>query len=106
MHFSFLPLLYSANLLHPLTVIGPIANYIFLRFVGGDKENESNQEQRYQEEDKEKYQQLQEWKVEKNSFWPRVEETMNPWTWAIVGAGVGGAACEWALRSYFLPRGL
>ena len=105
-HCSFLPLLYSASLLHPLTIAGPLANYIFLRFIGGDKENETNQEARYKTDNKTKYEQLQEWKVEKNSFWPRVEEITNPWTLVVLGCGIVGALAEVGVRSYYMPRGL
>ena len=106
MHCSFLPLLYSANLLHPLTLAGPLVNYIFLRFIGGDKENEANQEARYRADNSEKYEQLQEWKADKNSFWPKVEEIANPWTLAVLGCAAVGALAEVGLRRYYMPRGL
>jgi hypothetical protein len=93
-------------LLHPLTIAGPIANYVFLRFIGGDKENEEYQEARYKNDNEEKYEQLQEYKREKNSFWPMVEETMNPWTWVIVAAGAVGAVLEVGFRSRYMPRGI
>ncbi|KAI2472715.1 DUF1295-domain-containing protein [Annulohypoxylon bovei var. microspora] len=98
-HLSFPLLLYSAGQLHPLTLIGPIANYIFLRFIGGDKENEESQENRYSKENPVKYQELQQYKQAKNSFWPGVGEVSNKWLWAIVAAGAGGVVLERSLNS-------
>jgi hypothetical protein len=40
--------------MHPLALLGPVANYIFLRFVGGDAENEASEEQRYVKESEKK----------------------------------------------------
>jgi len=94
-------LLYGSSLFQPLTLLGPLANYVFLRFVSGDKENEANQEERYKSHNQKKYRQLQEWRAQKNSFWPRVNETMNPWTLVVVGAGVLGVVVERGARTYF-----
>jgi hypothetical protein len=80
--------------MHPLALLGPIANYAFLRCVGGDKENEASQERRYFKEKSPKYQQLQEYKREKNSFWPDCKEMQNPWCWAVVAIGISGVALE------------
>ncbi|KAF2090091.1 DUF1295-domain-containing protein [Saccharata proteae CBS 121410] len=97
-HASFPMLLYSAGILHPLALIGPVANYAFLRFVGGDKENEASQAERYQRENPLKFQQLQEYRREKNSFWPKLQELGNPWHWAVLGAGAAGVALEMGAR--------
>ncbi|GME50337.1 hypothetical protein GTA08_BOTSDO07666 [Neofusicoccum parvum] len=97
-HISFPVLLYSAGILHPIAVLGPVANYVFLRFIGGDKENEASQEERYTKENPLKYQQLQEYKREKNSFWPRLQEFQNKWTWAVLAAGAGGVILERGIR--------
>ncbi|CAJ2506512.1 Uu.00g006420.m01.CDS01 [Anthostomella pinea] len=99
-HLSFSVLASSAGLLHPLAAIGPIVNYIFLRAVGGDKENEASQEARYAKENPPKYQQLQEYKRTKNSFWPSLNEVGNKWLWAIVAAGAGGVALEQSLVNF------
>ncbi|KAI1467709.1 DUF1295-domain-containing protein [Daldinia caldariorum] len=96
-HFSFPLLLFSAGQLHPLTLLGPIANYLFLRFIGGDKENEEDQEKRYAKENPTKYQQLQEYKKAKNSFWPSLAEVGNKWLWAVAAVGVGGVVLERSL---------
>ncbi|KAH7064872.1 hypothetical protein B0J12DRAFT_560267 [Macrophomina phaseolina] len=99
-HFSFPVLLYSAGILHPLAILGPVANYVFLRFIGGDKENEASQEERYSKENPLKYQQLQEWKREKNSFWPSLSEFQNKWTWVVFAVGAGGVVLERGVRAF------
>ncbi|KAE8371871.1 hypothetical protein BDV26DRAFT_114263 [Aspergillus bertholletiae] len=100
-HISFV-ILNAANSFHPLVLLGPVANYVYLRFVGGDKQNEASQEARYKEQDSYKYQQLQTWRREKNSFWPRFSELANPWTWAVVGSGLVGVVLEEAIRGWVL----
>ncbi|TEA10483.1 hypothetical protein C8034_v007719 [Colletotrichum sidae] len=99
-HLSFPVLLYSAGMLHPLAVLGPVFNYILLRYLGGDRENEASQEERYAKEKPLKFQQLQEYKLEKNSFWPSASEWDNKWVWIVAGAGVLGAAVERGLLAY------
>ncbi|KAK6078377.1 DUF1295 domain-containing protein [Seiridium cupressi] len=98
-HFSFSVLASSAGLLHPLAALGPVVNYVFLRAVGGDKENEASQEARYAKESPLKHQELQEYKRTKNSFWPSLNEVSNKWLWAVVAAGAGGVALEQSLNS-------
>lgn len=80
--------------MHPLAVLGPIANYILLRYVGGDKEHEAFEEQRYFKEKSPKYSQLQEYKTQKNAFWPSLNEVHNPWCWTVVTVGVTCAMLE------------
>lgn len=80
--------------MHPLAVLGPVANYVLLRFVGGDKEKEAYQEQRYFKEKSPKYSQLQDYKATKNSFWPRLDEIQNPWLWTVITIGIAGAMVE------------
>ncbi|KAE8454652.1 hypothetical protein EG329_000275 [Mollisiaceae sp. DMI_Dod_QoI] len=99
-HASFPLLLWSAGIMHPLALLGPVANYAFLRFIGGDAENETSQEQRYVKENNKKHGQFMEYKRTKNSFWPGPEEVSNPWTWTVIGAGVAGLALEKGFRSY------
>jgi hypothetical protein len=88
--------------MHPLAILGPVANYAFLRFsvVGGDAESGRAKEQGFGKENPAKHAQLLEYKREKNSFWPKAEEVRNPWTWAVVAAGVGGFVLERGFRSY------
>lgn len=99
-HFSFPLLLYANGLFNPLSLIGPLANYAFLRFIGGDKENEETQEQRYKTSAPNKYIQLEAWRAEKNSFWPNPKEIANPWSIALVGIGAVGVLVERGLRRY------
>jgi steroid 5-alpha reductase family enzyme len=98
-HSAFPFLLYSTGLLHPIAVLGPIANYVFLRYVGGDAENEASQEERYAKNDPTKLRQLQQYRATKNSFWPRLQEFTNPWFLTIVGAGVGTVLVERGIRA-------
>ncbi|KAB2579207.1 uncharacterized protein LTHEOB_1554 [Lasiodiplodia theobromae] len=99
-HFSFPVLLYGAGILHPLSVLGPVVNYVFLRFVDGDKGNEADQEARYPKENQLKYQQLMEYKREKNSFWPSPSEVQNKWTWIVLAAGAGGVILERGVHAF------
>lgn len=94
-------LLAAAGLMHPLTLLGPIANYVFLRYVGGDKENEAIQEEKYSSGSPAKHAQFQEYKRDKNSFWPKLQEFANPATWSVIAVGVGGVFAEQMLRGYF-----
>lgn len=82
-------------------LLGPLANYVFLRFIGGDKENEESQEERYQVNDMHKYEQLKQWREEKNSFWPSLRDLVNPWTLAVAGCGLIGIFVEETLRTQF-----
>lgn len=100
-HASFPILLYGSGLLHPLSLLGPLANYIFLRHIGGTKQKEKHQERRYSASDPEKFAQLEQWRQESNSFWPRKKEAQNPWLWTVVGLGVAGVAVEKLLREIF-----
>ncbi|KAI6350819.1 hypothetical protein MCOR25_010361 [Pyricularia grisea] len=98
-HFSFPLFLYGNNLLsHPLAVCGSIANYLFLRYFGGDKENEASQEERYTKENQTKKVDFQRYQQEVNSFWPGFEAVTNKWTWIVAGCGVAAAALEQAMR--------
>lgn len=97
-HLSF-ALFVSSRAFNPLLFVGPLANYIFLRYVGGDKENEASQEERYKTQDQEKYYELLHWRAEKNSFWPKLREFANPWMMAVVGIGGFGVLAE----RYFRP---
>ena len=68
-------------------LLGPVANWFFLRYYGGDKENEAAQTERYKRHNALKYQELELWKTEKNSVWPDAREVLNPWVWGCVGFG-------------------
>ncbi|KAF7879717.1 uncharacterized protein EAF02_007887 [Botrytis sinoallii] len=99
-HASFPLVLYGAGIFHPLMLLAPLANYAFLRYVGGDGQNEKSQEERYEERDLKKAKDLKSYQMEKNSFWPRVEELKNEWTWIVVGAGVAGVVGEWGFGKF------
>lgn len=98
-HASFPLLLLGSGLLHPITALGPIANYIFLRHIGGDKENEESQAERYSKHDVVKAEEFNEYRQQKNSFWPKVEELGNSWTLGVLTAGVAGVFLERGLRN-------
>ncbi|PSR81077.1 hypothetical protein BD289DRAFT_462232 [Coniella lustricola] len=95
-HLSFPLFLWGSGKLHPLVLLGPVANYAFLRYVGGDAQLEAHQEAKYA--NTAKAQELAEYKRTKNSFWPSAKEASNPWTLAILGVGVGGLALERVAR--------
>ena len=46
MHLSFVVMNITNNF-NPLVFLGPLTNYLFLRFVGGDKQTEQSQEERW-----------------------------------------------------------
>jgi steroid 5-alpha reductase family enzyme len=98
-HASFPILLIGAGLFHPLAALGPIANYIFLRFISGDRENEQTQAERYEKEDPLKAVEFRQYREEKNSFWPNVREVGNKWSWVVIAAGVAGVVLERGVRS-------
>ncbi|CVK98056.1 related to DUF1295 domain protein [Fusarium mangiferae] len=98
-HASFPMLLLGAGILHPITALGPMANYVFLRYIGGDRENEESQAERYSKHDAVKAQELEEYRQQKNSFWPKLEELRNSWTLAVLGVGVAGVVLERGLRT-------
>ncbi|KAL0938346.1 DUF1295 domain protein [Colletotrichum truncatum] len=93
-HFSFPLLLYATGMLHPIELLGPLANYFFLRYVGGDKENESSQESRYLRDNPEKKVDLDRYRQQNNSFWPDASQVKNKWAWVVIGCGLAGAAIE------------
>ncbi|KAI0171920.1 DUF1295-domain-containing protein [Hypoxylon sp. FL1284] len=99
-HLSFPILLYAAGQLHPLAVLGPVANYAFLRYVGGDRENEADQERRYAAEQPAKHRQLLRYRADKNSFWPGIAEAGNKWLWAVAAVGAGGVVLERSVFSF------
>ncbi|KAJ5781206.1 hypothetical protein N7457_006366 [Penicillium paradoxum] len=99
-HCSF-ALLNIAGLFNPAVLLGPLANYLFLRVVGGDKQTEASQEERYKSEDPHKYAQLRQWQKEKNSFWPQLRDLLNPWVMAVAGCGFIAVAIEEGFRGAY-----
>ncbi|KAJ5424561.1 Protein of unknown function DUF1295, partial [Penicillium cf. griseofulvum] len=99
-HVSF-ALLNMAGPFNPVVILGPVANYLFLRFMGGDKQTEVSQEERYKSQDPHKYGQLRQWQIEKNSFWPGLRDLVNPWTLAVAGCGFIGVVIEEGFRGAY-----
>ncbi|KAF3904728.1 hypothetical protein ABW20_dc0100603 [Dactylellina cionopaga] len=93
-HLSFPLMALADGVFNPAMIVGPLSNYLFLRLVGGDKENEQYQMAKYVRESERKHGELLEWKEKKNSFWPGWREAANPWTWAVISAGALGAGVE------------
>ncbi|KAK8095056.1 hypothetical protein PG997_001741 [Apiospora hydei] len=100
-HFSFPLLLYGSDMLAPIEILGCLANYAFLRYIGGDKQTEQHQERRYSQTNLEKHADFKKFKETHNSVWPRVEVVKNKWLWYVLGAGVVGAAVEQAVHQLF-----
>ncbi|TGJ82931.1 hypothetical protein E0Z10_g5816 [Xylaria hypoxylon] len=100
-HLSFPLLLYGSDMLAPVEVLGGIANYLFLRYVGGDKQTERHQARRYSESNPEKFADFQRRKETHNSFWPKADVLTNQWLWTVVGAGAAGAAVEQVFHYVF-----
>lgn len=101
MHLSFPLLLYGSDMLAPVEVLGALANYAFLRYVGGDKENERHQVRRYSESNPEKFADFQRFRETHNSVWPKTDVLANAWLWTVVGAGAAGAALEQVFQYMF-----
>ncbi|EPS43466.1 hypothetical protein H072_2512 [Dactylellina haptotyla CBS 200.50] len=99
-HLSFPLMALADGVFNPAMFLGPVCNYVFLRFVAGDKENDRYQMDKYARESPSKYEELLEWKAQKNSFWPGWREVANGWTWAVVGIGAVAAGAEWAATRY------
>lgn len=100
-HTSFIVMLYGSDMLAPVELLGPLANYAFLRFFGGDAEKEKHQTRRYSASQPEKFAELEQFRREKNAFWPTAQELSNKWLWTVVGIGAAGVAVEQTLRALF-----
>lgn len=93
-HFSFPLLLYATGMLSSIELLGPLANYAFLRYIGGDRENEETQEARYLRNNPEKKVDLDRKRQQRNSFWPDTSQVKNRWAWVVIGCGMAGDAVE------------
>jgi steroid 5-alpha reductase family enzyme len=102
-HTAFALLALNTPGAHPALFLGPLANYVFLRFVSGDAQVEAAQEERYNQFDPAKERQLHAYRKEKNAFWPAPAEFTNPWTLAIIAAGAAGVGLERVLRAVVKP---
>ena len=87
-HIAFPLLLWDTPAFQPLVLLGPLANYGFLRYMGGNKENESSQGEPYEKADnEEKMQDLRKADEEKKSFLAAPGEIKKPWLWTFVRLG-------------------
>jgi hypothetical protein len=86
-------------MLAPIELLGPLANYCFLRFFGGDKQKEAHQTRRYSQSQPAKFAELEQFKKDKNAFWPQAKEFGNKWLWTVVGIGGLGVVVEECLRT-------
>ncbi|GAO51587.1 hypothetical protein G7K_5686-t1 [Saitoella complicata NRRL Y-17804] len=98
--------------LSPIFAIGPIANYVFLRYIGGDEVTEQNQLKRYREdanrtypgmsiekaathpelqEAKTKLVEFESYRKERNAVWPSLTGLQGGGKWWVAGV-VGGAS--------------
>ncbi|KXT11593.1 hypothetical protein AC579_3124 [Pseudocercospora musae] len=98
-HLSFPLWCYGSQLFSYSQLLGPIANYFFLRWIGGDREKESYQLARYKAQDRHKHAQMESYQLQKHAFWPSILEIANPWTWIVTGIGAAGAAAEYLYES-------
>lgn len=103
MHLSF-AIVNIADSFNPIVLLGPLANYMFLRCVGGDRQTEASQDERYSVEDPNKYKQLMEWRCQNNSFWPTLRDLTNPWALAVAACGLIGVFVEETVRTSFEMR--
>ncbi|KAI1120601.1 DUF1295-domain-containing protein [Nemania abortiva] len=100
-HLSFPLLLYGSDMLAPVEVLGGLANYVFLRRVGGDRLTERHQARRYSESQPEKFADFQRRRETHNAFWPAADVWTNQWLWVVLGAGAAGALVEHVLQYMF-----
>ncbi|CAK1359880.1 unnamed protein product [Cercospora beticola] len=98
-HLAFPLWNYGSQLFTWPQLLGPAANYFFLRWIGGDRENEASQAERYSKESKSKHAQFELYQLQKHSFWPSLFEVANPWTWIVSGIGAAGAGAAYFYES-------
>jgi steroid 5-alpha reductase family enzyme len=102
-HLSFALLAWNTPSTHPALFLGPLANYVFLRFVGGDAQLEANQAERYSEFDPAKERQFKRYQAEVNAFWPKLSALTEPWFLAVVAIGAAGVGAEKIIRTLVKP---
>lgn len=98
MHASFPLMLYGSDMLAPLELLGPVANYVYLRYFGLDSEKEESQSKLYGVEEAMASAQSESYRRDKNFFWPNLAEVQNPWVWVVLGCGLAGVGIERAFR--------
>ncbi|KAK3688823.1 hypothetical protein B0T22DRAFT_535912 [Podospora appendiculata] len=100
-HISFPLMLYSSDMLAWIELLGPVANYVFLRFFGGTKEAEKRQSKKYIIENVSKKVDFDRYRQEINAFWPDQKQISNKWSWIVVGSAVAGSVLEGILTRGF-----
>jgi len=95
-HASFPILLAGAGLMHPVTLLGPAANYIFLRYFSVDKETEAKPKAETGAQDE----QLKETETEKKSLLDRalnveipVRQLLAVVAWGAIATGIEQGFC-------------
>jgi hypothetical protein len=63
------------------------------------RQNEEYQKERYSKDDPNKYLEFQEYRRQKNSFWPGFSELVNPWLLVCIGSGAAVAGVEYWLET-------
>jgi hypothetical protein len=62
------------------------------------RQNEEYQQERYSREDPVKYAEFQDYREQKNSFWPSISEVTNPWMLICIGSGVAAASAQFMVE--------
>jgi len=75
------------------------STYFFPQILTNGRQNEEYQKQRYSKDDPNKYLDFQEYRRQKNSFWPGFSEIVNPWSLVCIGAGVAVAGAEYLFET-------
>ena len=75
-------ILYGSDMLAPIELLGPIVNFVFLRYISAGKDSETSQEKKVQLENNQN---------ERNSFWPGLDQLANQWMLTVLGVGMAGA---------------
>ncbi|KZT59074.1 DUF1295-domain-containing protein [Calocera cornea HHB12733] len=101
-HLSFPLLTLSTPLWNAWYLLGPAANYVYLRFVGGDS-GEGESVGQYAREDTRKWIDWKNWAKEVNSFWPGLNTVANKWSYIVLACGAGTVVLERALRNWASP---
>ena len=101
MQLSWPLFLYANDMLAPIALLGPFANHIWIRFIGGVKATEESQARRYGAEDIAKKVEFDRYRRERNAFWPDPSQIYNKWSWIIVGCGVACVVADQVVLKLF-----
>lgn len=101
-HFSFPMLLYGSDLLAPIELLGPLVNYLYIRYRGGDAQGEAAAATDFAAEKKTAFEQYRS-QEGLNFMWPSLQQLQNQWVWVVVGAGALGAVIEQGVHMMNMP---